>query len=104
MPGGGIAAASRIAQSAPAAKIVVLTVSEADDDIMAALKVGARGYVLKGVSSGALVDILQGIANGESYVSPSLAARLLTGELIKNFRAASEALEKAIGRNRTEQG
>jgi DNA-binding NarL/FixJ family response regulator len=78
MPGGGIHAAARIAQQAPDVKVVVLTVSEANDDIMAALKAGAKGYVLKGVGSAALVEIMQGIANGESYVSPSLAARLLT--------------------------
>lgn len=78
MPGGGIAAARRIGEAAPETKIVVLTVSEADDDIMDALKAGAKGYVLKGVGSAMLVDILQGVANGESYVSPSLAARLLT--------------------------
>jgi len=78
MPGGGIHAAAQIAQQAPDVKVVVLTVSEANDDIMAALKAGAKGYVLKGVGSAALVEIMQGIANGESYVSPSLAARLLT--------------------------
>ena len=65
-------------REAPEVRIVVLTVSEADDDIMAALKAGAKGYVLKGVGSAMLVDILQGVAKGESYVSPSLAARLLT--------------------------
>lgn len=78
MPGGGIEAAGRIAQNAPDVKVVVLTVSEASDDIMAALKAGAKGYVLKGVGSAALVEILQGIVKGESYVSPALAARLLT--------------------------
>src|SRR6185369_9111817 len=78
MPGGGIHAAAQITQQAPDVKVVVLTVSEANDDIMAALKAGAKGYVLKGVGSAALVEIMQGIANGESYVSPSLAARLLT--------------------------
>ena len=78
MPGGGLAAARRIGEEAPEVRMVVLTVSEADDDIMEALKAGAKGYVLKGVGSAMLVDILQGVANGESYVSPSLAARLLT--------------------------
>ena len=78
MPGGGIQAAAQIAQRAPDVKVIVLNVSEANDDIMAALKAGAKGYVLKGVGSAALVEIMQGIANGESYVSPSLAARLLT--------------------------
>lgn len=77
MPGGGLTAAQRISQSAPHAKIVMLTVSEADEDIMAALKAGAKGYVLKGVGSALLTEILSGIIEGESYVSPSLAARLL---------------------------
>jgi DNA-binding NarL/FixJ family response regulator len=78
MPGGGLAAARGIAEHAPEARIVVLTVSEDDDDIMEALKAGAKGYVLKGVGAAALVEILQGVASGESYVSPSLAARILT--------------------------
>jgi DNA-binding NarL/FixJ family response regulator len=77
MPGNGLAAARRVNESAPQVRIVMLTVSEAGDDIMAALKEGAKGYILKGIGSSMLADILRGIANGESYVSPSLAARLL---------------------------
>ena len=78
MPGHGLAAARQIHAEAPEIALVVLTVSEADDDILTALKAGARGYVLKGVGSAALVEILESVAKGESYVSPSLAARLLT--------------------------
>lgn len=78
MPGGGLAAARAIAETAPEVAIVVLTVSEADDDILAALRAGAKGYVLKGVGSATLVEALRGVASGESYVSPSLAARILS--------------------------
>jgi two-component system nitrate/nitrite response regulator NarL len=78
MPGGGQAAATRIGEIAPEVKIVVLTASEDDDDILSALKAGAKGYVLKGVSSAALAEIVTNVAAGESYVSPSLAVRLLT--------------------------
>jgi DNA-binding NarL/FixJ family response regulator len=78
MPGSGLFAARSIGERVPEVKVVVLTVSEAGDDIMEALRAGARGYVLKGVGSAALVEILSNIARGESYVSPSLAARLLT--------------------------
>jgi DNA-binding NarL/FixJ family response regulator len=78
MPGDGLSAARRIGEGAPTVKMVMLTVSEAGDDIMEALRAGARGYVLKGVGSAMLVEILAGVARGESYVSPSLAARLLT--------------------------
>jgi DNA-binding NarL/FixJ family response regulator len=78
MPGSGLDAARRIAQAVPATKIVMLTVSESDEDIMTALRAGAVGYVLKGVGSSALAELLMGVSRGESYVSPSLAARLLT--------------------------
>jgi DNA-binding NarL/FixJ family response regulator len=78
MPGGGIEAARGIADSAPDVRIVVLTVSENDDDIIEALRAGAKGYVLKGVGSAELMEILRGVANGESYVSPGLAARILS--------------------------
>ena len=89
MPGGGHAAALRIGEIAPETRIVVLTASEDDDDILAALKAGAKGYVLKGVGSMALADIVKGVAAGESYVSPSLAARLLT-EMRGRERAGSQ--------------
>ena len=78
MPGNGLSAAAKISEAAPEIKIVMLTVSEADDDVIAALKAGAKGFVLKGVGSVALVEIVESIAQGESYVSPSLAARLLS--------------------------
>src|SRR5438445_12861300 len=51
MPGGGITAAREIAQACPATKIIMLTVSEDEDDLLGALKAGASGYVLKGVSA-----------------------------------------------------
>jgi two-component system nitrate/nitrite response regulator NarL len=99
MPGGGIDATARISQNAPDVKVVVLTVSEANDDIMAALKAGAKGYLLKGVGSAALLEILIGIANGESYVSPSLAARLLTELRLRPPPAiADDPLSKLTGR------
>lgn len=78
MPGGGIEAAREIGRRFPAVRIVMLTVSEADEDVLAALEAGARGYVLKGVGAGELVDVLKGVAEGGSYVSPALAARVLS--------------------------
>jgi two-component system nitrate/nitrite response regulator NarL len=78
MPGGGIEAARRIGAGYPAVRIVMLTASEEDEDVLAALKAGARGYVLKGVGASELVGVLRGVARGESYVSLSLAARVLS--------------------------
>src|SRR3954447_13763453 len=70
MPGGGLNAARLISEMATDIMIVVLTASESNEDIFEALKAGSKGYVLKGVGSTTLVEILQGIASGESYVSP----------------------------------
>ncbi|MFD1808370.1 hypothetical protein ACFSHQ_10250 [Gemmobacter lanyuensis] len=58
-------------------KVAMLTASEEDDEVMQALKAGALGYVLKGVGSRELVGIVKDLARGQSYVSPSLAGRLL---------------------------
>lgn len=77
MPGSGIEAAQKISLSCPVVKIIMLTVSEQDDDVMAALKAGARGYVLKGIGGEELTQVLHTVYRGDSYVSPSLAARLL---------------------------
>jgi len=79
MPGmGGIAAAARIAAALPAVRIMMLTVSENPESLMAALKAGAHGYVLKGVSASELRAIVRSVAAGEAYVTPTLAAELLT--------------------------
>jgi two-component system nitrate/nitrite response regulator NarL len=88
MPGNGVEAARQIAEAAPGVNVAMLTVSETDDDIMAALRAGAKGYVLKGVGAEDLVSIVAGIAAGESYVSPGLAARLLVSLNSKGASAA----------------
>lgn len=77
MPGSGIEAARRIHAAAPDIRIAMLTVSENEQDVAGALRAGAIGYVLKGVSARELTDILAGVARGEAHVSPALAARLL---------------------------
>ena len=75
--GGGIAALSRIMQMEAPPRVAMLTASEADDDLMQAIKLGASGYILKGVGAGELVDLVRELAAGRSYVSPGLAGRLL---------------------------
>lgn len=77
MKGGGINAAREISTAYPVVKIVMLTVSEREEDVAASLKAGARGYILKGVSARDLVAAVESIHKGESYVTPTLAANLL---------------------------
>jgi two-component system nitrate/nitrite response regulator NarL len=78
MPGGGLNAVAPILEASPAQKIIMLTVSETGEDVMNALAKGAKGYVLKGVGSRTLADIVRAVAAGETYVSPTLSARLLS--------------------------
>jgi two-component system nitrate/nitrite response regulator NarL len=78
IPGGGLAAACTIATTSPVIKIIMLTASEAEEDVMTALKSGARGYILKGVSGRELVKIVRDVYAGEAYVTPALAASLLS--------------------------
>lgn len=77
MPGGGLSAVREIAAAFPVIKLVMLTVSEDEDDVTAALRAGAKAYVLKGVAARELVRIMRAVASGEVYVTPTLAASLL---------------------------
>lgn len=90
MPGGGVEAVRQIAAAFPVVKVVMLTVSEDEDDVTAALRAGARAYVLKGVAARELVRILRAVAAGEVYVTPSLASSLLF-ELSADRRGAPAA-------------
>ena len=78
MPGGGLGAIAPILERHPDQNIVMLTVSELTDDVMQALKSGAKGYVLKGVGYQVLAQILRTVASGESYLSPTLSARVVS--------------------------
>lgn len=78
MPGGGgIEALRRIKALEYPPKVAILTVSEDDDDVMRALKAGASGYLLKGIGARELVAIVKDFARGQTYVTPTLAGRIL---------------------------
>lgn len=90
MPDSGLNAARVIAKANPSVKIIMLTVSENDSDIMTALEAGARGYVLKGIGAQELVDVIRTVSTGGSYVTPSLAARMLVALQRPTKESASE--------------
>lgn len=77
MPGGGLEAARDITAACPATRVVMLTVSEDEDDLLAAMKAGASGYVLKGAGASELVSVLRSVSAGEVYVAPALAWGML---------------------------
>lgn len=78
MPGGGIDAVRSITQTCPVVKLIMLSVSENLDHVSDALQAGAKGYILKQVSGSDLVNTVRGVQAGDSYVTPALAARLLS--------------------------
>lgn len=77
MPGSGLAAAWEIGARLPRAKIVMLTVSEEETDLFAALRAGAGGYLLKTMNLGRLPDALHGVCSGESAIPRALVARMV---------------------------
>ncbi len=77
MPGDGLAALERISAKYPAIAVIMLTVKEDTATVSTALKLGARGYVLKGIGGAEIAKIIRAIHNGDPYITPTLAARLL---------------------------
>jgi DNA-binding NarL/FixJ family response regulator len=77
MPGGGVEAARAIAQSHPNIRTIMLTVSEREDDVIAAMEAGARAYVLKGICGPELLATIRAVSRGETYITPQIAARVL---------------------------
>ncbi|MDM8350757.1 response regulator transcription factor [Pseudomonas sp. sp1636] len=78
MPGDSFAAVRAISKAQPAVNVLILTVSESENDAFAALESGARGYVLKGVSGPELVLAIRSVAKGETFITPEFASRLLS--------------------------
>jgi two-component system nitrate/nitrite response regulator NarL len=98
MPGwDGLVTAERIATACPATAIVMLTVSEEHDKLLAAFKAGARAYLLKGVSASELACAIRSAAAGDAYVSPSLASEMLVS--LTRARAA-DPLQELTARER----
>jgi len=77
MPGDGLAAAWEIAARLPRAKIVMLTVSDDDADLFAALRAGADGYLLKTMNLRRLPDALEGVLSGEAAIPRTLVAHIV---------------------------
>ncbi len=73
----GIEATRRILRTHPHIGIIMLTMFQDDDSVFAAMRAGARGYVLKGADQSVLLRAVRAVANGESLFSPEIAKRLM---------------------------
>ncbi len=78
MPGmGGVEATRHIATIAPLTRVLMLTISDEDNDVIDAILAGACGYLLKDSSIQDLMTGIRAAANGESLISPTIAAKVL---------------------------
>ena len=91
MPGlSGIETLQAILKDAPATHVVMLTVSEDAEDLFAALRSGALGYLLKNIDSEFLVASIRRAAAGDSVISPEMTGRLVR-QVVSGVPAASPA-------------
>jgi DNA-binding NarL/FixJ family response regulator len=74
----GIDAARRIRQDNPGTKVVMLTVSDDEEDLYEAVKAGANGYLLKEISVEEVAKAIRVVVRGQSLISPTMASKLLT--------------------------
>jgi len=77
MPGDGIEAARVIANGDAPIKVIMLTGSDDDEHVAAALAAGASGYLLKGANRAELLEAVRAVYNGRPYITPALSSRLL---------------------------
>ncbi|WIM93592.1 response regulator transcription factor [Actinoplanes oblitus] len=77
--GDGIEAVHRITRVSPVTRVLMLTMSDDEDLVARALRVGAHGYVLKDTDPGAVVDALRAVASGGFVLGPNVGGSLLSG-------------------------
>jgi len=85
----GIEATSAIKEAIPHAKILMLTVSDEEEDLYEAIKAGASGYLLKEISTEDVADAIRSVWTGQSRISPAMASKLLN-----EFQAMSKRAEE----------
>jgi DNA-binding NarL/FixJ family response regulator len=73
----GIDATRSIKEELPGTKILVLTISDEEDDLYEAIKAGANGYLLKEISIDEIGHAVRSVNGGQSLISPSMASKLL---------------------------
>jgi DNA-binding NarL/FixJ family response regulator len=73
----GIEATRRILQENPEIGVIVLTMFEDDDSVFAAMRAGARGYILKGAGQAEMLRAIRAVASGEALFGPAIADRLI---------------------------
>jgi DNA-binding NarL/FixJ family response regulator len=94
----GFAAIREIAKVAPQVGVLVLTMHEDDDSVFAAMRAGARGYLIKGAEQDEIARAIHAVAAGEAIFGPGVAQRML--RFFSGVPAASEPFPELTARER----
>ena len=89
---GGIDATRQVAALLPSCRIIMLTVSDEEDDLYEAIKAGATGYLLKEISIEEVADAVRAVVQGQTLITPSMASKLIA-EFTALSRRASDRQE-----------
>jgi two-component system NarL family response regulator len=95
----GIEATRAISEAVPTAKILMLTVSDDEEDLYEAVKAGATGYLLKEISIEEVANAIRAVVTGQSLISPSMASKLLS----EFNNLAKQAQQKVIAPKLTDR-
>src|SRR6266581_7332959 len=90
----GIEACRGIKEVAPSAKIVILTISDEEEDLFEAIRAGASGYLLKDIPLDEVAEAVRAVYGGQSLINPSMAGKLLTEFAVLARREESERDEQ----------
>ncbi len=96
----GVEATAALQESIPDSKVLVLTVSDRDDDLFAAMKAGARGYLLKDAELDSLITAIKVVASGDVIITPAMAARLINEVKQGNMHQNSDKMNGLSVRER----
>jgi DNA-binding NarL/FixJ family response regulator len=99
MPGiNGIEATRRVLERNPNIGVVVVTMFEDDESVFAAMRAGARGYILKGADAKEVLKVVAAVAGGEAHFGPEIARRLMGFFSAPKPAAPSEAFPELTAR------
>lgn len=100
----GVAATRRLQETVPDSRVIVLTTFDDDEHVFDGLRAGAVGYLLKDVSSEKLVEAIRATARGDSFLQPSVAARVVAEFARMNSTAprANDALAEPLSERELE--
>jgi DNA-binding NarL/FixJ family response regulator len=96
----GIEATRQIVRDSPHIGVIVVTMFEDDDSVFAAMRAGARGYVLKGADQDEILKVIRAVAGGEAHFEPKIARHLMSFFSAPRPAAPSEAFPELTARER----